>query len=97
MRYLIVLFVGLIAIATTMQIGCGAGAIAVEEKVGDELLAIDGRTQSVLGIVEISAKILHYTSELHKAGVDKEVIETIQDALMKVHQIAEEEHKKHVR
>ena len=89
---------GLIIIAViAAQIGCGAGAIAIEEKVGDELSAIDGRTQSVLGIVEISAKILHYTSELHKAGVDKEVIETIRHALLTVHQIAEEEHKKHVR
>ena len=92
------LIFGLMLIAIiAAQIGCGAGAIAIEEKVGDELSAVDEKTQSVLGVVEISAKILHYTSELHKAGVDKEVIDTIRHALSTVHQIAEEEHQKHVR
>lgn len=92
--FLIVL--GIIIVFASFLSGC-ATAIKAEQKIADHITAIDDKTHSVLGIVATSGKVLHIVSELHKAGVDKEVIQTIHDAMNAVHKIAEKEHQKHVK
>lgn len=92
--FLIVL--GIIIVFASLLSGC-ATAIEAEQKIADHITAIDDKTHSVLGIVATSGKVLHIVSELHKAGVDKEVIQTISDAMNTVHQIAEKEHQKHIK
>jgi len=92
---LFLIFLGVIILCLSLLNGC-AGVIAVEQKVADEITAIDDKTHSILGIVTTSGQVLHFVSELHKAGVDKEVLLTIQDAMHKVHDIAQKEHQKHV-
>jgi len=94
---LLILFIAfaLIIVFCSFLSGC-ASAIEAEQKIADQITAIDDKTHSVLGIVTTSGQVLHFVSELHKAGVDKEVLLTIQDAMHKVHDIAEKEHQKHV-
>ena len=92
--FLIVL--GIIIVFASFLSGC-ATAIKAEQKIADHITAIDDKTHSVLGIVATSGKVIHIVSELHKAGVDKEVIQTINNAMNAVHKIAEKEHQKHVK
>ena len=70
--------------------GC-ANFIANEQKIADGITAVDEKTHGILAIISTSGKILHLVSELHKAGVDTEVIMAIQDAMDKAYAIAEKE------
>ena len=83
MKYIILLSVFLL-------IGC-ANFIANEQKVADSITTIDEKTHGLLAIISTSGKILHLVSELHKAGVDTEVLNAIQDAMDKTYAIAEKE------
>lgn len=92
---LYLLFINIVIVVCLFLGGCG-GIIAAEGQIADELTKIDEKTHSVLAIATTSGKIIHYAAELHKAGVDTEVLMTISDAINKVHEIAEKEHQKHV-
>lgn len=91
---LFILF-GVIVLFCSFLFSC-ASAIEAEQKIADRLVSIDEKTHSVLSIATTSGKVIHYAAELHKAGVDKEVIQTISDAMEAVHRIAEREHQKHI-
>ena len=92
--YIFVFILGLTIIFCSLSVsGCGK-AIAVEEKVADDITAVDDKTYGIFRLVSTTGEIIHYVSELHRAGVDTEVIDTIQDAVDKAHAIAEKEHLK---
>ena len=74
--------------------GCSATAI---EKVGEDIVTLDDKTNSVLTTVEIGSVILHKLAELHKAGVDKKILDEVQDAMLQVHEIVEKHHKEYVK
>ena len=85
---------GLGLIIIVIIAGCSATVI---EKAGEELVSIDDKTNSVLNTVEISSVILHKLAELHKAGVDKKILDEVQDAISKVHGIVDKHHKEYVK
>ena len=74
--------------------GCSAAAI---EKVGEDIVTLDDKTSSVLTTVEIGSVILHKVAELHKAGVDKKILDEVQDAVSQAHKIVEKHHKEYVK
>ena len=86
----VIAIIGIILILT----GCAGGiegAIQTEQKIADGITAVDEKTHGILAIISTSGQILHLVSELHKAGVDTEVIMAIQDAMDKAYAIAEKE------
>ena len=67
------------------------------EKGIETVVALDNNTHSVLETIEISSLVLHKLADLHRAGVDKKIIDEIRDAMHKVHKITDKHHKEHVK
>lgn len=84
----VIVFYGCAGLAVVFS-GC-AGAVAIEDKVADKVVAVDDKTQSIVNITHKAGQVLHYTAELHRQGVDKEVIQAIEDAVEVAHSIAKE-------
>ena len=77
--------------------GCTASQVSQVEHGIEAVAALDSKTHSVLTTVEISSIILHKFSELHRAGVDQEIIDEIRDAMHEVHAITDKHHKEHIK
>lgn len=86
---------GILLIVVLM--GCTASQVSQVEHGIEAVAALDSKTHSILTTVEVSSIILHKLSELHRAGVDKEIIDEIRDAMHEVHALTDKHHKEHIK
>ena len=75
-------------------IGCTGVTL---EKGLDTVDTIDSKAESTLQTVEIASVIARKVVELHKSGVDQEVLDQINDAIKQVHAITDKHHKERVK
>lgn len=88
---LLLLLLAVLGFTLALFTGCSK-AIAIEQNIADEITAFDEKTHGILGIITKTGQTLHYVSELHKAGVDTDIINAIHEAIDEAHAIAKREH-----
>lgn len=90
---LIAIVLGIVLILNLLFVGCGS-AVQTEQKIGESITAFD-KGAHLLHIDNKLTRIADYAAALHEAGVDKEVLEAIHNAVEVAHQVAEEHAEAH--